>query len=189
MKRLLEHMNPKKYLENRIRGWLPKEPSLAYAHKASKPRWKLYWKTLSIVVVVIVTAGITFTGVQTYIRYSNPQMDITASYYEKSVNCTTVDVGDIVEVRVLVGWHGYVIPEFKRDVRIVDPFPESYFTLASETNVYESRGYGGSYQLRYLLRVIGGEGVSTECPKPRLYLDNVEISINGTSPTVNISSK
>ena len=35
---LLEHMNVKKYLENRIRGWLPKEPAMTIAHKTLKPR-------------------------------------------------------------------------------------------------------------------------------------------------------
>lgn len=43
-----------------------------------------------IVMVVIVLVGITFVDVKTYIRYSNPLMDITASYYEKTVNGTTV---------------------------------------------------------------------------------------------------
>jgi hypothetical protein len=141
-----------------------------------------------IAVVVIALSGITFVGIKTYIRYANPLMDITASYYEKNVNSSTVNVGDIVEVKVLVGWHGYVFPEFKRNVQIVDPFSESCFTFISENNVYESTGYGGSYQLKYSLRVIGGEGASTELPKPRLYLDNVEIPLNGTSPTLNISS-
>ena len=134
-------------------------------------------------------AGVVYLGVNTYLRYSNPLMDITASYYEKTVNSTAVGVGDVVEVRVLVGWHGYVIPEFKRNMKIVDPFPESFFALASGSNVYESSGYGGSYRLKYLLRVVGGEGISTEFPKPRLCLNNVEIPLSGTSPTVNISSK
>lgn len=182
-------MNPKKDLKNRIRGWLPKESSIAYVHKPSKPRWKPYWKTLSIVVAVIVIAGIAFVGVQTYMRYSNPQTDITASYYEKTVNSTTVEVGDVVEVEVLVSWHGYVIPEFKRDVKIVDPIPESNFALASESNVYESTGYGGSYLIKYSLKVVGGEGVFTELPEPKLCLDNVEIPLKGTSPTIDILSK
>jgi hypothetical protein len=182
-------MELKKYLERCFRGWLPKKPSLAYATKPSKPRWrKPYWITF-ILVVAVALAAVTFLGVNTYIRYSNPLMDVTASYYEKTVNSTTVNIDDIVEVNVFVYWHGYVIPEFKRDVKIVDIFPESYFALAGETNVYESSGHGGSYQLKYLLRVIGGEGVSTEFPEPRLYLDNVEVPLSGTSPTLNISSK
>ena len=184
-----EILNPKKYLLNLIRGWLPKEPKMAYMHKPSKSSWKPYWKTLSIVVVMIVLFGIAFLGVQTYMRYSNPQTDITASYYEKTVNSTTVEIGDVIEVKVLVCWHGYVIPEFKRDVKIVDPIPESNFALASESNVYESAGYGGSYLIKYSLKVVGGEGVSTELPEPKLCLDNVEIPLKGTSPTIAILSK
>ena len=181
-------MNPLRYLEKRIRGWLPKEPSRAVAQKTLKPRWRNpYWITLTLVVAVAL-AGIVYFGVNTFLRYSNPVMDITASYYEKTVNGTTVDVGDVVEVRVLVGWHGYVIPEFKRDVKVVDPFPESRFALVNGTNVYEYKGYGGSDQFTYHLRVIADEGV-VELPKPRLYLDDVEILLSGTSPTLNFASK
>jgi len=178
----------KKSLESRIRGWLPKENSLAYMHKASEPRWRRpFWITLTVVVAVAL-AGTVFIGVSTYLRYSNPPVDITACYYEKTVNSTTLEVGDVVEVNVFVYWHGYVIPEFKRNVKIVDSFPESYFTLTSESNVYESKGYGGSYQFEYLLRVVEGEGVSVELPKPRLYLDNVEVSIEGTSPVLKLQN-
>ena len=91
-----------------------------------------------MLVVVVALVAVAFVGVRTYMRYSNPLTDITASYYEKTSNSTTVIVGDVVEVKVLVGWHGYVIPEFKRNVKIVDPFPESFFSLASGSNVYES---------------------------------------------------
>lgn len=146
-------------------------------------------RIMFIVVIVIVLAGITFVAVKTYIHYSNPLMDVTASYYEKTVNSTTVNVGDIVEVKVFVYWHGYVFPEFKRDVKIVDPFSEDYFALASGSNVYEYKGRGRSCLFNYSLRVVGGEGLSIELPKPRLYLDSVEIPLNGTISTLNISSK
>jgi hypothetical protein len=185
-------MNLKKRVENRIRGWLPNESNMAYIHKPSKLRWKIYWKTLSIVLVVIVLAGVTFVGVRTCMHYINPAMDVVPSpYYEKTTNSTTAGIGDIVEVNVWVYWHGYVLPEFKRNVKIIDPFPESYFSLASEgeTNVYQSQGYGGSYQLKYLLRVIGGDDASVKLPRPRLYLDGVEIPLSGESPTLNIVSK
>ena len=175
-------------LENRIRGWLPKTPRLAYLHKASKPRWRNpYWITLTLVIVVAL-ASTTYMGVQTYLRYSNPQLDITGGYYEKSLNCSTASIGDIVEVNVLVYWHGYVIPEFKREVKIVDPFPENNFILVSESNVYDSSGYGGSYQFKYLLKVIGVEAEPTELPKPILYLNNIEIPLKGISPTIDVKS-
>ena len=183
-------MNPVERLLHSIRGWLPKEHKIAYAQKASKPRWRNpYWMTF-VLVVVVAMATVTFVGVRTYMHYSNPAMDVAPSpYYEKATNSTTVDIGDIVEVKVWVHWHGYVLPEFKRNVKIVDPFPESCFVLIGETNVYESNGYGGSYQLKYFLRGVRGNGESAEFPKPRLYLDGVEIPLSGTSPTVNITSK
>ncbi len=185
-----EIINLKKRVENRIRGWLPKEPSMAVAHKTLKSRWRSpYWIALTLVVVVAL-AAVSFEAVRTYVHYSNPAMDVAPSpYYEKSTNSTTVGIGDIVEVNVWVHWHGYVLPEFKRDIRIVDTFPDNYFTLASGTNILESKGYGGTYRLSYSLRVIGGEDVSAELPKPRLFLDNVEIGLSGESPTVNISSE
>ena len=187
-----ENKNPKKYLENRIHGWLPKESNMAYVHKPSKPRWKIYWKTLSIVVVVIVLVGVAFVGVRTFMHYSNPALDVAPSpYYEKTTNSTTVGIGDILEVNVWVHWHGYVLPEFKRNVKIVDPFPELYFSLAreNETNVYQMQGYGGSYHLKYSLRVDSGESSSAEFPAPRLYLDDVEIPLSGTSTTLKTASK
>jgi hypothetical protein len=181
-------MNLKKYIEKSIRGWLPKEPITAYASKASKPRWrKPYWIAFTLVVIVGL-AFATYTGVQTYLRYSNPQLDVTASYYEKALNSSIANVGDVVEVKVLAGWHGYVIPEFKREVKITDPFPESNFKLVGGSNIYESSGYGGSYQFKYLLKVIGEESVSIELPKPRLYLDNSEILLSGESTVIELQT-
>jgi len=142
-----------------------------------------------IVVVVIILTGIAFVGAKIYLRYSNPLMDISASYYEKTLNRTTANIGDVIEVGVIVYWHGYVNPEFTRDVKIIDPFAECCFTLAGGSNVHESIGMGGSYQFKYSLTVLGGEGASIAFQKPRLYLDNVEIPLNGTSPTLNISVK
>jgi hypothetical protein len=185
-------MNVKKRVQHLIRGWLPKETNLAYAKKEPKPRWRNpFWITFTVVVVVALTA-VAFAGVSILARYVNSAMDVAPSpYYEKTANSTTASVGDIVEVSVWVHWHGYVLPEFKRNVKVVDPFPESYFSLASEneSNVYQSQGYGGTYQLRYLLRADGGEGVPIELPKPRLYLDDVEIPLTGENPTVNILAR
>jgi hypothetical protein len=175
-----------KSLENRIRGWLPKEYKAAYLNNSLKPRWrKPYWIAL-ILVSAAVLSGLTFIGASTYLRYSNPAMDITASYYEKTVNCSTAHTGDVVEINVNVYWHGYVFPEFKRQVRIVDPFSESTFILLNRSNVCESSGYGGSYQLKYLLKIIEGESGSVQLPKPQLYIDNVEIRLEGTSPALNL---
>ena len=185
-------MTLKKHFRQVIRGWLPKEPSMAVAHKTLKTRWRNpYWIALTLVVVVAM-AAVTFVSVRTYMRYCNPVLDVAPSpYYEKTTNSSRVGIGDIVEVNVWVHWHGYVLPEFKRNVKIVDPFPERYLSLAreNETNVYQSQGYGGSYHLKSSLRVDSGEGSSAEFPAPRLCLDYVEIPLSGTSTTLKIASK
>jgi hypothetical protein len=180
-------MITKKSLENRIRGWLPKEPIVIYANKQLKPRWRKPIWIAFILVSVVALAFVTYAGVQTYLRYSNPRLDVTASYFEKTLNCSAASVGDVVEVKVRVGWHGYVIPEFKRDVKIIDPFPKGNFVLVNGTNVFEYKGYGGSDQFTYSLRIIA-EGNTVELPKPRLYLDNVEVSLEGTSPTLKLQN-
>ena len=128
-----------------------------------------------------------FVGAQTYWRYSNPQVDLTASYFEKTINCTTANIGDLVEVAATVYWHGYVVPvEFKREVKIADPISEGYFSVANGTNICESTGYGGTYILKYTLKVTGGAGASVELPKPKLTIDNVEIALSGIGPIISI---
>ncbi len=174
-------MNVKKTLNNRIRGWLPKEHNITYAQKAVKPRWrKPYWIAFTLIGITAI-GSMAFLGVRTYIRYSDPQADVTASFYEKCLNCSAASKGDFIVVKVLVGWHGYILPEFKRQVVIIDPFPVSNFQLVGGNNTYQYSGYGGGYQFTYLLKVIGNDTQSLELPKPRLYLDGSEISLRGTS--------
>lgn len=152
---------------------------MAYVHKVSKPRWrKPAWIALTLV-TTIALAFATYAVVQTYLRYSNPRLDVTANYFEKSLNCSTASVGDVVEVEVSVYWHGYVIPEFKRQVEIIDPYPESNFQLVGGNNTYTYSDYGGGDQFKYLLKVTGADAGSIELPKPRLYLEDTEIPLNG----------
>ena len=161
-----------KEIGDHIRGWLPKEPNIAYARnhlhsRLRKPKW-IALTTIAFTALAFAT----YLGVQTYLRYSNPQLDLTASYYQKSSNCSHVSVGDSVEVNVIVYWHGYVIPEFKRHVEIVDNFPEENFQLVSGSNILESDGYGGTYQIKYTLKVVADTFCFPQLDKPRLYLDN-----------------
>ncbi len=163
-----------KQLLNRIHGWLPKEPKLAYA---AKPHWrKPAWIAITFTVVIALCFAV-YAGVQMYIRYSNPMADVTASYFEKTLNCTTANVGDVVEVNVRVYWHGYALPEFKREVNITDPYSEGNFELIEGNNTCQYVGYGGDNHFRYLLKVTGNSTVSIELPKPRLYLDKMEIPL------------
>jgi hypothetical protein len=152
-----------------------------YASRPLKPRWRSpYWIAFTMVVLVAVVF-VAYLGMKMYLRYSNPQLDVTASYYEKTLNCSMASAGDIVEVKVLVDWHGYVLPEFKRAVRMVDPFPENVFQLMGGSNFLNYNGAGGGYQFTYLLKVINNTSISIELPKPQLYLDNIEIPLTGSS--------
>ncbi|MCW4004283.1 MAG: hypothetical protein NWE95_10275 [Candidatus Bathyarchaeota archaeon] len=174
-------MKVKKTLEMRLRGWLPKETNIAHANKSLKPRWrKPAWIALTLVTIIVLSSAV-FVGAQTLIRYSNPQADVTASYFEKTLNCTKASVGDVVEVKVSLYWHGYIIPEFKRQAEIIDAYPENIFELVDGNNTYQYSGYGGGNEFKYSLKVISNATVSTELPKPRLYLDNVEIPLDGQS--------
>jgi hypothetical protein len=180
-------MNLKKTLERRVRGWLPEEFRVKYANAPVKPRWrKPQWIALSLL-ALIALAFVVYAGVQTCLRYTNPQLDVTASYFEKSLNCSTASIGDVVEVQVLVGWHGYILPEFKRQVEIIDPYSEGNFQLIGGNNTYTYSGYGGGNHFTYLLEVTKTETTAIELPKPKLFLDNTEIPLSGTGATLDFS--
>jgi len=52
-------MDSKKHLQNRIRGWLPKDYVKVYLHRMSKPMWwKPFW--ISLLIVTIATAILFF---------------------------------------------------------------------------------------------------------------------------------
>jgi hypothetical protein len=178
-------MDRKQVLVNWFRGWLPKEVTIAHSVKRVKPRWRNpAWLAFTVVTVCALTfAG--FIGIQTYIRYSNPQADVTASYFEKTLNCTQATFGDVVEVNVLVGWHSHILPEFKRQVKIVDAYPNN-FELINGNVTRQYSGYGGGDQFQYQLKVTNGNG-TIELPKPKLYLDNTLISLNGQTPRIQLS--
>lgn len=181
-------MTPKKYLVRRIRGWLPKEPFAVYKNKSFKPRWKKpAWIAFTLLAVIALTF-FAYRGIQIYINYSNPQVDVTASYFEKSLNCTIANVGDIVEVQTHVYWHGHVLPEFQRQVTIIDSFPQNNFEIVSGNNTLQYNGCGGGDQFTYLLKVIGTDIPSIEMPKPRLYLDGSEIPLTGTSAVLELQT-
>jgi hypothetical protein len=51
-------MNAKKGLENRIRGWIPKDPVVLYAHKMPKPIWwKPFWSAAWVFTEVLGLVG------------------------------------------------------------------------------------------------------------------------------------
>jgi hypothetical protein len=51
-------MNVKRSLENRIRGWLPKDPVVLYAHKMQRPTWwKPFWSAAWVFTEVLGIVG------------------------------------------------------------------------------------------------------------------------------------
>ena len=154
--------------------------------KTPKPRWmKPQWIALTVVATVAL-AFVVYSGVQICLRYSDPRLDVTTSYFEKSVNATSVHVGDSIEGTVRAGWHGRVFPEFSRDVKVVDVLPRDA-VLVNGSNIFENSGSGGSDQFKYTIKVNGQTGI-LELPEPKLYLDGTEIALNGTSPNLQVLS-
>jgi hypothetical protein len=113
-------------------------------------------------------------------------MDVPHAEFLKTMNVTRVRIGDMIKVEVFIGWHGHVLPEFKRNVKVIDPFPEDYFILVDGSNICEYRGRGPGPGFSYSLKVVEGLGESVVLPKPIFYLDGVEIPLSGTSPIVQI---
>ncbi len=167
-----------------FRGWFPKDPVMA--NKQPHIHWKkTRWIALTVV-TVLALGFVAYSGAETFLRWNDPQLDVTASYFEKSLNATAVHVGDSVQVTFRVGWHGRVLPEFARDVKIVDPLLASGFVLVDGANVAEYRGGGGSDQYIYTLKVVGDAGVF-ELPKPQLFLDGAEITLSGVCPSLQVA--
>ena len=157
-------------------------------HRSFHARWrKPSWIAVTLI-TIFALAFVVYAGAQTYIRYSNPRADVTASYFEKVTNCSSAKVGDVVEVKVVVGWHGHLFPEFKRLVQIIDPFPESNFQLVGGNNTYKYSGYGGANQFTYQLKVINDSPVPLELPEPKLYLDNTDIQLTGPNVAIELQA-
>jgi hypothetical protein len=141
-----------------------------------------------IALTVVATVALTLLPIQgaNRSRWSDPHLDVTANYFVKSMNATSVHVGESVEVTFACGWHGRVLPEFMRDVKVVDALPDNA-VLVEGCNVFEYSGSGGSDQYVYTVKVTGQTGV-IELPKPELFLDGTKIALNGTTPTIEILS-
>jgi hypothetical protein len=134
------------------------------------------------------TAGLAVAyGIEVWMWKTNPLMDVPSAEFQKTVNATTVRQGDIVRVNLFIGWHGHVLPEFTRHVKVVDPYPEDCLILVTGSNTYEYNGAGPGPGFTYTLKVVGGQGKTLQLPQPKFYLDDVEIPLNGESPSLQIS--
>jgi len=142
----------------------------------------------SVFLAVIAGLAVAY-GIEVWMRKTNPLIDVPSAEFRKTVNATTVGVGDVLRVEVFIGWHGHVLPEFTRHVEVVDPYPEDRFILVDGSNRYEYYGTGPGPGFTYTLKVVGGQGETVQLPPSRFYLDGVEIPLSGTSPLIQIGRK
>jgi len=139
----------------------------------------------SIFSTVIAGLAVTY-GIGVWIRWTNPLIDVPNAEFLKTVNATTVRIGDVLRVDIFIGWHGHVLPEFTRYVKVVDPYQEDYFILVTGSNTCEYHGGGPGPGFSYTLKVVGGQGKTVQLPQPKFSLDEVEIPLRGTSPLIQI---
>jgi len=137
-----------------------------------------------VVFLALISVGSVLFGYKAWMRKANPLIDVPRAEFYKTINATTARVGDVVMVQLFIGWHGGIMPEYIRNIKIGDPFPEENFVLVSGNNIHESRGTGPGPGYSYLLKITGGEGAVIKLPEPMFYLDGVEIPLNGTSPSL-----
>jgi len=136
--------------------------------------------------LTVITGFAVAYGIEVLMRKTNPLLDVPSAEFLKTVSVTTVKMGEVFEVDVFIGWHGHILPEFTRHVKVVDPYPEEYFILVSGSNTCEYHGGGPGPGFTYSLKVVGGQGKTVQLPSPKFYLDGVEIPLNGNCPLIQI---
>jgi len=158
-----------------------------YAKLSRRGLLILFLIVLSIV-VVSVPLGLWWHEVQMRARLEemerNPLLDVVSATFSKNVNNTVVEVGDVVEVSVFIDWNG----TFERNVKVVDPVYERYFSLVKGSNIYEYRGRGPGPNFTYMLKVIGGIGLNFKLGDPNFTLNATPIPLNGSGPVIKIGS-
>lgn len=85
-------------------------------------------------VFIVVIAGLVLAyGVEAWVRKTDPLRDVPSAEFQKTASKTRAIIGDTFTVEVFVGWHGHVLPEWTRHVRVFDPYPEDYLSSRAET--------------------------------------------------------
>ena len=105
-------MTIKEYLENRVRGWLPREYRVAFAQKMSKPSW---WKPLWIVSAL----GIIISALVLFLIGSTPErvilgvvfafLGLGGAYYIRVRPSITVNRVVYVCLGIGIGWFMWII--------------------------------------------------------------------------------
>jgi len=148
--------------------------------------WKIALVFTYALLTVIIGLAVAY-GIEVLMRKTNPLIDVPNAEFQKTVNTTTVGMGDVFRVGIFIGWHGHILPEFTRCVKVVDPYPEDFFILVNGSNICEYHGGGPGPGFTYTLKVVGGQGKIVQLSPPEFYLDGVEIPLSGTSPSIQIS--
>ena len=106
-------MNVKEYLENRVRGWLPKEYRVAFAQKMSKPSWwKPLWivSALGIVISALVLFLIGYTALERIILgVVFAFLCLGVAYYIRVRPSITVNRVVYIGLGIGIGWVMWVI--------------------------------------------------------------------------------
>jgi len=147
--------------------------------------WIIILVAGSIFLTVVAGLAVAY-GIEVLMRKTNPLMDVPSAEFQKTVSATKVSIGDVFRVDIFIGWHGHVIPEFSRHVKVVDSYPGENFILESGSSIYEYQGRGPGPEFTYTLEVVGGQGMTVQLPPPKFYLDGVEIPLSGTCPQIQI---
>jgi hypothetical protein len=138
MERLLENMNIKKHLANRVRGWLPEEPSL-HSIKRTMGRHSLVNKRIlillsfSLACLVLVAGGVFIF----WSWYSEQTLENLKGY-----SARLEDDGFIVEVKPLTEFH----VDATQDCYWFSDF-RSFAKQEKVTHIYIDYGIKGLYYL------------------------------------------
>lgn len=143
---------------------------------------------VGIISVVVISSLLLAYGVEAWMCKTDPLRDVPNAEFQKTISKTQAAIGDTFTVDVFIGWHGHVLPEWTRHVKVFDSYPEDYFVLAGGNNTYEYNGYGPGPAFTYSLRVVSGAGTVVQLPAPKFYLDGTEIPLTGTAPEIAILS-
>jgi len=152
----------------------------------SKGRSRRIISAAAFIFLTVIASLAVVYGVAAWVRKANPLIDVPSAEFQKTANATAVRIGDVFRVDIFIGWHGHVLPESTRHVKVVDPYPKGYFILVNGSNIYEYYGTGPGPDFTYLLEVVGGQGRTVQLPSPKFYLDGVEIPLSGTAPLIRI---
>ncbi|MCW4005345.1 MAG: hypothetical protein NWF04_01905 [Candidatus Bathyarchaeota archaeon] len=105
MKNTQENINIKKYLEMRIRGWLPQEPAVSKA-QPSKSRWSwMHREVAEWEKTAYKYAAVANTGIGLAFRVSDTVFDLHTSSAEVAVAAWSAFIASLIVANVVLYRH------------------------------------------------------------------------------------